>query len=688
MQRTIRCAPLVACAFVVGLSVWLTACSDDATGPESDTMGPTGGVLSFASGMVLLTFPPGAVTQETQVTVVPSSTFPSDPALVSGTVFDFGPDGLQFAQSVQLTILYNAFNVPSGADEADLRLFRVSGGDWVGVAGSSVDVGEDAVTGSITGFSVFGVLAATSAPPVASVTVVPPSASVEVGGSVQLLAEARDAEGNLLEGRDIIWSSANTDIATVGQDGLVTGEAVGSVNITAASEEESGVAEITVTEPAPVASVTIDPASASMQVGNTVQLAVVLRDADGNVLEGRGVTWSSDDAAVASVDGDGLVTGEAIGTTMITATSEGQSGTADITVTAASGASLALELVVQGLSNPVYLTAPPGDTDRLFVVEQGGRILVVENGQLLGTPFLDISNFVSNGFEQGLLSVAFHPNYAENDFFYVNYTDTSGDTQVVRYSVSANPNVADAGSATPILSVDQPFSNHNGGLLLFGPDGMLFIGLGDGGSGGDPQDHGQNLGTLLGAMLRIDVDGGTPYAIPADNPYVDNPDALDEIWAHGLRNPWRYAVDVQANLLYIADVGQNAWEEVNVEPADAGGLNYGWNIMEGANCFVTDPCDQTGLILPALEYPHGPECSVTGGFVYRGTAIPALQGHYFYGDYCAGWVRSFRYQGGAVVDETEWFDAVGGVLSFGQDAAGELYVLTDDGCVQKMVPGL
>lgn len=346
----------------------------------------------------------------------------------------------------------------------------------------------------------------------------------------------------------------------------------------------------------------------------------------------------------------------------------------------------ALRLVVEGVTNPVYLTAP-SNTDRLFIVEKGGRIVVVESGQLLGSPFLDISGLVSRGSEQGLLSMAFHPDYAQNGFFYVYYTDVNGDTQVTRYSVSGDPRVAEPGSATPILAVGQPYSNHNGGLLLFGPDGMLYIGLGDGGSAGDPQGNGQDLGTWLGAILRIDVDGGIPYAVPSDNPFVNDPNALDEIWAYGLRNPWRFAFDAETNRLYIADVGQNAWEEVNVEAADQGGLNYGWNIMEGSSCFPSGSCNQSGLILPAVEYAHSPECSVTGGFVYRGAAIPALRGRYFYADYCAGWVRSVLYQNGTVTEETEWFDSLGRVLSFGRDAAGELYVLTADGRVRKLVPG-
>ncbi len=343
--------------------------------------------------------------------------------------------------------------------------------------------------------------------------------------------------------------------------------------------------------------------------------------------------------------------------------------------------------VVSGLASPVHLAAPPGDT-RLFVVEQPGRIRIIEDGELLPTPFLDIVSKVGSGGERGLLSVAFHPDYASNGRFYVNYTDRSGDTRIEQYTVSAaDPNRADEASAKLILAVEQPYANHNGGLLLFGPDGMLYVGMGDGGSGGDPHGHGQNKGTLLGALLRIDVDGGDPYAIPPDNPYAGESAARGEIWAIGLRNPWRFAFDPPANRLYIADVGQNRYEEVNVAAADAPGLNYGWNIMEGAHCYPGGSCDRDGLVLPALEYTHDDGCSVTGGLVYRGAAIPSLVGHYLYADYCAGWIRSFRYDGTAAADRRELIaGGAGSILSFGQDAAGEVYVLSSNGRVYRIEP--
>lgn len=342
-----------------------------------------------------------------------------------------------------------------------------------------------------------------------------------------------------------------------------------------------------------------------------------------------------------------------------------------------------LEVIVSGLQDPVHLAAPAGDS-RLFVVEQRGTIRVVKNGQLLGTPFLDVRPIASGG-ERGLLSVAFHPGYATNGYFYVNYTDVGGNTRIERYHADPVSDVADAASAKLILAVDQPFGNHNGGQVLFGPDGMLYIGMGDGGSGGDPQGHGQNRGTLLGALLRIDVDGGDPYRIPADNPYVNQPPFRGEVWAWGLRNPWRSAFDAASGMIYIADVGQSVWEEVNIRPAAEAGVNYGWNLMEGRHCYNASSCNQSGLTLPVFEYNHSEGCSITGGFVYRGSAIPALQGHYFYADYCRGQVRSFKFASGIVSAQKSWdFGDIESVLSFGEDSVGELYVLSSNGTVYRL----
>ena len=352
------------------------------------------------------------------------------------------------------------------------------------------------------------------------------------------------------------------------------------------------------------------------------------------------------------------------------------------------GRGLRLAEVVSGLEAPTHAAAAPGEPGRLYVVERPGRIRVLESGRLLSRPFLDIVGEVTSGGEQGLLSVAFHPDYDENGRFYVDYTDRGGDTRIERFRVSADRNRADPASAKLILQVAQPFANHNGGLVVFGPDGKLYVGMGDGGSGGDPQGHGQNRATLLGDVLRIDVDAGDPYAIPGDNPFVGQAGARGEIWATGVRNPWRFSFDREAGLLYLADVGQSALEEINVVPAASGGLNYGWNVMEGSRCFrPADGCSTTGLVLPVLEYPHSEGCSVTGGYVYRGSRIPALRGHYFYADYCQGWIRSFRYANGQAADRREWaLGDVGNVLSFGEDAAGELHVLSANGRVYRLDP--
>jgi glucose/arabinose dehydrogenase len=347
-------------------------------------------------------------------------------------------------------------------------------------------------------------------------------------------------------------------------------------------------------------------------------------------------------------------------------------------------------LVASGLNFPLYLTAPDGDP-RLFIVEKGGTIRIVNDGALLPNPFLDISGRVSTGSEQGLLGLAFHPQYATNGRFLVHYTDAAGETQVSGFRVSGDPDVADAATEVSILQADQPFPNHNGGQLLFGPDGHLYVMLGDGGSAGDPGGRGQSLADLLGSLLRIDPLDEGGYAVPPDNPFVGTAGARPEVWSYGLRNPWRATFDPATGDLYIADVGQGRWEEVDVSTSADGagrGLNFGWKLMEGPDCFVQS-CDRGGLQLPVLAYGHGDGCSITGGFVYRGAAIPALQWHYFYSDFCSGWVRSFRLENGGAVDQFQWSALApgGNVPSFGRDAAGELYVMSTAGVVLKIVPG-
>lgn len=342
--------------------------------------------------------------------------------------------------------------------------------------------------------------------------------------------------------------------------------------------------------------------------------------------------------------------------------------------------------ISSGLSAPVFLTQPLND-GRIFVVEQAGRIRVIRNGVLQATPFLDISSRVLSGGERGLLSVAFHPQYATNHYFYVYFTtQTNGDIRIERFT-STSAEVADPTSSKLIITAPHStYDNHNGGLVTFGPDGMLYAGLGDGGNGGDPLGNGQNFNSLLGSLLRLDVDHGDPYAIPADNPFVGQANHRGEVWAKGLRNPWRYAFDATTSLLYIADVGQGLHEEVDVEPANSGGLNYGWNIMEGDSCYNASSCSQTGLTLPVIDYGHNGPCSITGGYVYRGSAIPGIRGHYFYSDYCAGFLKSFRYENGAAVDQKDWGLTNDFVTSFGLDFAGEMYMMSGNS-ILKLNPG-
>lgn len=290
------------------------------------------------------------------------------------------------------------------------------------------------------------------------------------------------------------------------------------------------------------------------------------------------------------------------------------------------------------------------------------------------------------------MSVAFHPQYATNRFFYVYFTGANGEIRVERLTTTAaNAEVADPATSSLILSAaHSQFGNHNGGLVAFGPDGMLWTAFGDGGGGGDPLGNAQNFNALLGSMLRIDVNTGNPYAIPANNPFVGQAGRRGEIWAKGLRNPWRFAFDQPTGILYIADVGQNAREEVNARAYTRGGFNYGWNIMEGLSCYPpgTTACNRTDLMLPVIDYPRaGGNCAVTGGYVYRGSAIDGLQGHYLYSDYCGGWLKSFRYSSGSALDRKDWaISSIGNVPSFGVDFAGELYIIGGSS-IYKVVEG-
>lgn len=336
-----------------------------------------------------------------------------------------------------------------------------------------------------------------------------------------------------------------------------------------------------------------------------------------------------------------------------------------------------LEVVTGGLDEPIGVTHAGDGSGRLFVIEKDGRIRIVRGGALVQQPFLDIDARVRSAeFEQGLLGLVFHPNYRENGLFFVNYTNLSGDTVIARYRVSADADVADAASEQLLLTVDQPFANHNGGHLAFGPDGYLYVGLGDGGDGGDPLGNGQNPAALLGKMLRIDVDVEQGYRVPADNPFVGQAGYRPEIWAMGLRNPWRYAFDRLTGDLYIGDVGQRLWEEIDYEMAGGpGGANYGWNVMEGQHCYPPDAsCDTAPYMLPIAEYSHAEGCSVTGGHVYRGQEQPALYGAYFFGDYCTGqtWASQRNGQGAWVT--TRLTRTGVNITSFGEDEGGEVYV--------------
>jgi glucose/arabinose dehydrogenase len=350
---------------------------------------------------------------------------------------------------------------------------------------------------------------------------------------------------------------------------------------------------------------------------------------------------------------------------------------------------LTAHLLASGLRSPLDLQAAPGDRERLYVVEQGGTIRVLRNGALQAGAFLDISGRISSGGERGLLGLTFHPQFATNRRFFVNYTDPSGDTHVAEFRATS-ADQADPASERLLLTVEQPFANHNGGGLAFDRAGRLLIGLGDGGSGGDPLGNGQNLATPLGKLLRVDVDSASPYAIPADNPFAGQAGARPEIWAYGLRNPYRFSVDRATGDLYIGDVGQSRVEEVDFASASAGGgQNYGWNVTEGSQCYrPSSGCDRTGITFPVYEYSHSDGCSITGGVVYRGCRMPDLAGTYFFGDYCSGFVRSLRVSAGLATEVREWtgLSGIDSVTAFGIDAQGEVYVVDYDGEVYRLEP--
>jgi glucose/arabinose dehydrogenase len=364
--------------------------------------------------------------------------------------------------------------------------------------------------------------------------------------------------------------------------------------------------------------------------------------------------------------------------------------TAPATVSYATQRAFALrleEMPWAGLNQPIFLASPPGDTTRIFVLERPGRIRVVQNGAVLAAPFLDISARVSTQGERGMLSFAFHPQYAQNGWLFVHFNNLAGDIVVERFTASAaNSHVANAQSTEVIRIAHPTFDNHNGGVAAFGPDGLLYLSTGDGGGGGDPQQNAQNPNRLLGKMLRFDV-STLPYTIPPSNPLAT------EVWGIGLRNPWRWSFDLTTSRLYVADVGQNKYEEVDVvmrdAPAPGFAVNFGWPLTEGTKCYPNDQvtCNTSGQTLPVLEFDHSTgACSITGGYVYRGASLPELTGRYFYSDYCAGFVRSFRYWNGRATEKVEWIapNAVGRVLSFGEDAAKEHYAITASGRIYRL----
>lgn len=376
--------------------------------------------------------------------------------------------------------------------------------------------------------------------------------------------------------------------------------------------------------------------------------------------------------------------------------------------------SITSKLIADGFKKPIFVTSHPKDANMLYVVEQAGSIKIINNGKVVDRPFLNIDEQVVNpsrpGDERGLLGFAFHPEHARNGKFYVNYMNNDGYTIVSEFSVLSKKS-ADQSTERILFELEQPYRNHNGGHMQFGPDGYLYISIGDGGKAGDPLNAGQDLNTLLGKVIRIDVDV-QPYGIPKSNPYYGQENKRGEVWAWGFRNVWRFSFDRKTGDIYYGDVGQNKWEEVNYEPSDSpGGVNYGWRLMEASHCYNPEKdCPQDGLTMPIIEYPNDANymmvlgggsqadaegCSVTGGYVYRGSEINGLQGYYLFGDYCSGNIWSFKVVDGKAVNytnRTEEINLANGefttyISSFGEDANGELYIVEYNGGIYKIMPG-
>jgi len=339
---------------------------------------------------------------------------------------------------------------------------------------------------------------------------------------------------------------------------------------------------------------------------------------------------------------------------------------------------VSLQPLVRGLERPLWLTHDGGQ--RLFVVEQPGRVRLIRDGQLQPKPYLDITDRVLDGGEQGLLCFVFHPDFANNGYCYVNYTRRRPARQTVVSRFHADPRAdrVDAATERIILTIDQPYANHNGGQLLFGPDGMLYIGMGDGGAANDPQNRAQNLNELLGKILRIDVSVPSGYRVPGDNPFVGRAGARPEIWALGLRNPWRMSFDRQTGVLWAADVGQDSWEEIDIIVK---GGNYGWRLFEGSHPFIIQGPVPDNLIMPIKQYSHRLGLSITGGYVYRGSRIPELVGWYVYGDYSSGRIWGLKYEDGKLLADEQLLHTRTQPASFGEDGAGELYLCDHNGAV-------
>lgn len=408
-------------------------------------------------------------------------------------------------------------------------------------------------------------------------------------------------------------------------------------------------------------------------------------------LRGSGEGAEPGPTTVPEATGSPTTTEPGTGTTVPGATTTIGTGTTGSTSNLGALQQVRLETIVEGLRQPTVITAPPGD-DRLFVTERVGLVRIIDaNDELLRSAFLDISDRVlANGIEQGLLGLTFHPDYATNGRFFVYYTDRDGRRQLSEFQVSvSDPNLASPDTERVLVELEQPEDatdiRHYAGQLNFDPDGLLWMSMGD---GADSRDQGQDPNTLFGAVSRLDVDSATePYGIPPNNPFVDGGGA-PEVWAYGLRNPWRFSIDPVDRLVYIADVGHADQEEVNVLPIDEGGFNLGWSDMEGTRCFHNQDCDPADYTSPVITYSHEEGCSVTGGYVYRGSAIPEIAGTYFYSDWCSQWIRSFKYVDGQLTEETDWsseLGQIGQINSFGVGGDSEMYAVTHEGVVARFV---